>query len=60
MFRKKQETNTASKTVIGIGALATGIGRLVGGRVGDGLTGFGLAHIVLGTLDMARPTVRMR
>ncbi len=60
MFTKKETTTTTSKMVIGVGALATGIGRLVGGRVGDGITGFGLAHIVLGTLDMVRPTVRMR
>ncbi len=59
MFRKK-EKKRSSKTLIGLGALATGLGRLVGGRVGDGLTGFGLAHIILGSLDMARPAVRTR
>jgi hypothetical protein len=27
-------------------------------RFGTGVLGFGLAHIVLGLLDLARPTVR--
>ena len=43
-----------------IGAFVTGIGRLVGGRIGDGITGFGLAHIVLGAIDMLRPSTRFR
>ncbi len=45
---------------MGIGALVTGLGRLVGGRVGDSITGFGLAHIVLGAIDMFRPSTRFR
>ncbi len=59
MFRKKKViSTTTNKTIIGIGALATGIGRIVGGRVGDGITGFGLANIMLGTLDMLKPSVK--
>lgn len=46
---------TSSWIVTGLGATVTGIGALVGGRMGAGLTGFGLAHLVLGTLDMFRP-----
>lgn len=56
----KNKTKTAGKFIMGLGALVTGIGRLVGGRTGDGLTGFGLAHIVLGALDMFRPRFRGR
>ncbi|CEO89701.1 hypothetical protein [Syntrophaceticus schinkii] len=62
LFGKKKAavSTTTSKAIIGLGALVTGIGRVVGGRVGDGITGFGLAHVVLGTLDMFRPSVRTR
>ncbi|NLM52621.1 MAG: hypothetical protein GX197_07350 [Firmicutes bacterium] len=52
------KSSTTSWAVAGTGAVVTGIGRLVGGRVGAWISGFGLAHIVLGLLDMARPTVR--
>ncbi len=59
MFMKNNKTTT-SKFIIGLGALVTGIGRLVGGRAGDGITGFGLAHIVLGALNMFRPMLKGR
>ncbi len=59
MLMKKRKTTT-SKAVMSIGAFVTGIGRLVGGRIGDGITGFGLAHIVLGAIDMLRPSTRFR
>jgi hypothetical protein len=44
--------------VKGRGAVVTGIGRMVGGRMGAWISGFGLAHVVLGLLDLTRPTVR--
>lgn len=59
MFRKRKK-KTTSNLVISLGVVATSIGRFVGGRLGRGITGFGLAHIVLGTLDKFRPTVRNR
>jgi len=48
------------------GWLVTGLGTVVSGvgaafrrrRVGAGILGFGLAHVVLGILDMFRPKVR--
>ena len=44
---------------MGLGTLVTLISRKVlRGKLGAGLTGFGLAHIALGLLDMARPTIR--
>ncbi|KXG75155.1 hypothetical protein AN618_20250 [Fervidicola ferrireducens] len=50
--------NTTGWVVAGIGAVVAGVGTMVGGTLGAGITGFGLAHIVLGVLDMFRPTVR--
>jgi len=50
--------NTTSLAVTGVGAAVTGIGAIVGGPVGAGIAGFGLAHVVLGVLDNFRPTVR--
>ena len=44
--------------VSGLGVAVTGLGRMVGGRIGAGIAGFGLAHIVLGFLDKFRPSVR--
>ncbi|ADL07935.1 conserved hypothetical protein [Thermosediminibacter oceani DSM 16646] len=50
--------NTTSWVVACVGAVVAGVGTMVGGTLGAGITGFGLAHIVLGILDMFRPTVR--
>ncbi|WP_169736185.1 hypothetical protein [Caldanaerobius polysaccharolyticus] len=49
---------TTSWVVAGIGAVVTAIGYMTGGTIGAGITGFGLAHVVLGTLDMFRPSVQ--
>lgn len=57
MNRMKKKKAT-SWVITGLGATVTGIGAYVGGPVGAGITGFGLAHIVLGTLDMFRPSNR--
>lgn len=50
--------STTSWTVAGLGLVVTGVGRMVGGNLGAGLMGFGLAHVVLGLADMFRPLVR--
>lgn len=52
------KSTTTSWAVAGTGAVVTGVGRVVGGRVGAWISGFGLAHIVLGLLDMRRPSIR--
>ncbi|MDD2401954.1 MAG: hypothetical protein PHI90_00455 [Clostridia bacterium] len=52
------KTHTTSWIVTGVGAAVTGIGSLIRGPLGAGITGFGLAHVVLGTLDMFRPSTR--
>jgi len=49
---------TTSWTVLGLGAGVTLLGKMVGGNLGAGITGFGLAHMVLGILDQFRPSVR--
>ena len=46
--------NPTGFIVAGLGLLVTGIGKLLGGRVGDTLSGFGIAHLVLGILDCIR------
>jgi len=58
LHKSKHRATTTSMVVAGVGAAVTGAGRLVGGPLGAGITGFGLAHVVLGMLDMARPSVR--
>jgi len=49
---------TTSWIVTGVGAVVTAVGYMTGGMIGAGITGFGLAHVVLGVLDMFRPSVR--
>ncbi|NPV70394.1 MAG: hypothetical protein HPY55_07090 [Firmicutes bacterium] len=50
---------TTSWTVIAIGAAVSGIGyTLLPSNFGAGVLGFGLAHVVLGALDLLRPSVR--
>lgn len=56
------EANRGSLTswiVIGLGVIVAAVGWLfVAGIWGAGLVGFGLAHIVLGIIDLFRPTVK--
>ena len=55
------EPKTTSWVVVGLGAVVSLIGQMSRpGELGAGILGFGLAHIVLGLLDMLRPTVRQR
>jgi hypothetical protein len=50
---------TTSLAVTGVGAAVTGVGAvLLKNKWGAGIFGFGLAHVVLGLLDMLRPAVR--
>lgn len=49
---------TTSKAVLGTGVAVTLLGRTIGGKIGAGILGFGLAHVVLGALDKLRPSVR--
>ncbi len=53
-----QRKTTTSWAVAGLGVVVTGVGKAVGGPIGAGIIGFGMAHVALGLLDMLRPTVR--
>ncbi|HOJ78050.1 MAG TPA: hypothetical protein PLZ08_05530 [Bacillota bacterium] len=55
----KVRANTTSWIVTGLGATVSGLGAMtLKKKWGAGILGFGLAHVVLGLLDMVRPTVR--
>lgn len=47
-----QKLNGFSKTAVGTGAVVTGVGALIGGRIGYSIAGFGLAHMVLGGANL--------
>lgn len=53
-----QKGSTTSWGITGLGVVVAGVGRMVGGTLGAGLMGFGLANIVLGLADMFRPAGR--
>lgn len=52
-------SSTTSWAVVGLGVIVSIVGWTMTGRFADGLLGFGLAHIVLGLLDLARPSVKV-
>ncbi|KJS86210.1 MAG: hypothetical protein JM58_07275 [Peptococcaceae bacterium BICA1-8] len=57
----KTKANTTSWVVTGLGAAVTAVGATaLSGPAAAGVIGFGAAHIVLGVLDMFRPTIRNR
>ncbi|MEW6523590.1 MAG: hypothetical protein AB1445_08500 [Bacillota bacterium] len=52
------KAQTTSWVVLGLGAAVSAVGLAIPGRLGSGVIGFGVAHVVLGALDMLRPSVR--
>ncbi|AZR74429.1 hypothetical protein BBF96_14165 [Anoxybacter fermentans] len=53
-----KKPSTTSWVVSGLGLLVSALGaRMLKKKVGAGILGFGLAHILLGQLDRFRPTV---
>lgn len=53
------QASTTSWAVAGVGAAVSGLGAsMIKKKIGAGILGFGLAHVVLGLLDLARPTVK--
>ncbi|SFG71645.1 hypothetical protein SAMN05660649_02480 [Desulfotomaculum arcticum] len=50
--------NTTNWAVLVTGAAVAGLGRVIGGTLGAGITGFGLAHVARGVLDQFRPSVK--
>jgi len=59
LFTRKK-ASTAGKTLIVLGRIVRRFGRLVGGRIGAGIMGYGLAHIVLGNLAKFSSGMRFR
>lgn len=52
------KATTTSLAVTGTGAAVSGIGAFfLKNKWGAAILGFGLAHVVLGLLDMTRPSV---
>ncbi|MFW6279336.1 MAG: hypothetical protein ACOC2G_04010 [Bacillota bacterium] len=57
--RRFKSPKTTSWLVSGLGIAVSALGsRMLNRKVGAGILGFGLAHIVLGQLDRMRPTVK--
>ncbi len=53
------QPNTTSLVVTGLGVAVTALGAtMLQGATGYAAMGFGAAHIVLGILDMFRPTIK--
>ncbi len=53
-MKKMIKQNKTGYFVSGLGFVVTGLGRVVGGRIGDAVSGFGMAHIVLGIAEALR------
>ncbi|HAI20323.1 MAG TPA: hypothetical protein DCM14_00210 [Clostridiales bacterium UBA8153] len=51
-------SRSTSWVVIGLGAAVSAAGLVIPGKLGSGAVGFGAAHMLLGALDMLRPTGR--
>lgn len=59
MKRKAMDPKSTGLAVSGLGLLVSTIGaRMLNNKVGAGILGFGLAHVILGQLDRLRPSVR--
>lgn len=59
-MRIPKEPTTTSWAVSGLGVLVSALGAsmLSKSKIGAGILGFGLAHVVLGQLDRLRPTIK--
>lgn len=53
-----QKGNKTGLAMAGAGLFIAGVGRVVGGTMGAGITGFGLAHVAMGMMDMFKPLVK--
>ncbi len=57
--RTFRNPSTTSWFISGVGLAVTALGtKMLDKKIGAGLLGFGLAHVVLGQLDRVRPTVK--
>lgn len=56
---KAHMKNKTGLYVAGVGTVVSGAGMLLKNRrLRNGVVGFGLAHVVLGVLDLFRPSVQ--
>ncbi len=53
-----QKGSKTSWGMAGLGLVFTGMGKAVGGNLGAGLMGFGLAHVILGLADIFKETAQ--
>lgn len=53
-----QKQNKTGLAIAGAGLVITGVGKMVGGTMGAGIMGFGLANVALGLADMFKPMLR--
>ncbi len=59
MKRKIKDPAATGWAISGLGLLVSSIGaRMADKKLGAGILGFGLAHILLGQMDRFRPTIR--
>lgn len=52
MDKIMQRGSKTSWGMAGLGLVITGVGKAVGGTLGAGLIGFGMAHMVMGLADI--------
>ncbi|MFW5981605.1 MAG: hypothetical protein ACOCQO_00205 [Halanaerobiaceae bacterium] len=61
-LKMKHKTNDPSLTgwaVSGLGLLVSTVGsKMIKNKIGAGVLGFGLAHVLLGQLDHLRPSIK--
>lgn len=59
MKKKIKDPSTTGWAISALGLLVSTLGaRMIDRKLGAGILGFGLAHILLGQLDRYRPTIR--
>lgn len=59
MKNKAKDPTTTGWAVSGLGLLVSSLGaKMVDRKIGAGILGFGLAHVILGQLDRYRPTIK--
>ena len=59
MKNKAKDPTTTGWAVSGLGLLVSSLGaKMVDRKIGAGILGFGLAHMILGQLDRYRPTIK--
>ena len=57
--RKFSKPSSTGWFVSGLGLLVSALGgKMIDKKIGAGILGFGLAHVVLGQLDRVRPTIK--